>query len=150
MTRRRVVLGVIAAACLVAVGRWETHHFEHSETRRIEALWQAQEGRRPTSYRLAAPIDCLGYPHGRDPFAVELCFDAMGRLVEAVDRSGQSSKLWSVTFVPSAAPVTVPPSRLLQLFHRMGALRKYDSASYLPTPQYDLGPVVAPYWKLSR
>jgi hypothetical protein len=150
MMRRWVVLGLIAAACMVAVGRWETRHFEHSETRRMDALYQAQEGRRPTSYRLAAPIDCLGYAHRRDPFAVELCFDAMGRLVEAVDRRGQSSKLWSVTFVPSAAPVTVPPSRLLQLFHQMGALRRYDSASYLPAPQYDTGPVVAPYWKLSQ
>jgi len=137
-----LALGVMIAAVLAAVGRWETRRFERTEGQHILAVWRASAGLVPHSYRLAAPVDCLGFQSGTDPYALEACFDARGRLVEAIDRRGHGdSKLWSLQFDPSAAPLMIPPAQLIKRFQRLGVLRKYGDASYLPMPQMDEGPV---------
>jgi hypothetical protein len=135
---------LIVCGAVVVVGRWEMHRFERSEGARMRAVWQEVSGSRPAAYRIAAPVDCLDYARGKDPYALEVCFDSAGRLVDAIDRrDAANSKRWSLRFDVGAAPVTVAPSRLIKIFESLGALRGYAGASYLPTPYADLGPTLA-------
>jgi hypothetical protein len=137
------VVAVIACACLVGIGRWETHRFETSEGARMAAVWREVSQRQPVAFRLAAPVDCLDYAVGKNPFGLEVCFDSAGRLVDVIDRRDASnSKRWSLRFDAGAAPVTVPPARLLALFHGLGALKGYSGPGFLPTPAADLGPTL--------
>jgi hypothetical protein len=136
---------LIVCAAIVVVGRWETHHFERSEGARMRAVWQEVSRSQPAAYRIAAPVDCLDYARGTDPYALEVCFDSAGRLVDVIDRrDAANSKRWSLRFDAGAAPVTVAPSRLIKIFESLGALRGYAGAGYLPMPHADLGPRVAP------
>jgi hypothetical protein len=145
---RRVVVvaagALIVCAAAVVGGRWETHRFERSEGARMRAVWQLVSHSQPAAYRLAAPVDCLLYARGKDPFALEVCFDSAGRLVDVIDRRDPAnSKRWSLRFDTGAAPLTVAPARLLKIFQRIGGLRGYRGATYLPMPQEDLGPTLA-------
>jgi hypothetical protein len=139
-----VACGLVLCVAFVVVGRWEKHRFERSEGAHMRVLWNLVSHERPAAYRLAAPLDCLDYSRHKDPFAVEVCFDSGGRLVDVIDRRGEGdSKRWSLRFDAGAAPVTVPPSRLIKTFHEVGALRGYRARTYLPTPQLDAGPKLA-------
>jgi hypothetical protein len=148
---RWIAAVVVAAACVVAVGFWETRHFERSEGGHMRDLWTQVAGLQPSGYRIAAPFDCLDYRMAKNPFAIEVCFDARGRLIEAVDRRDLSdTRLWSLRFDAGAAPLTIPPPQLIKRFQRMGVLREYGDASYLPSPHADLGPLLAPERKSRR
>jgi hypothetical protein len=142
--RRILIVAVVLIACaaaVVAAGRWEMHRFEASEGARMQAVWQEVARSRPAAYRIAAPVDCLDYARGKDLFALEVCFDSAGRLVDVIDRRDlANSKRWSLRFDAGASPLTVAPSRLIKIFESLGALRGYAGASYLPTPHADLGP----------
>lgn len=54
----------------------------------------------PTSFRAEPNLDCLLYGMDADPFAIQLCFDARGNLVEAVDRRAAPARYWSVVTPP--------------------------------------------------
>ncbi|HEY8723846.1 MAG TPA: hypothetical protein VIL92_08330 [Gaiellaceae bacterium] len=146
MTKTLVAVAALigCVAAVVAVGRWEMHRFESSEGARMRVVWREVSGSRPAAYRFAAPVDCLDYARGKDPFALEVCFDSVGRLVDVIDRrDATNSKRWSLRFDVGAAPLTVAPSRLIKIFESLGALRGYAGAGYLPMPQPDLGPTLA-------
>jgi len=146
---RRPVLVIITAALLVGAaivvgGRWEIHRFERSEGGHMRAVWQEVARTRPAAYRIASPVDCLDYARGEDPFALEVCFDSAGRIVDAIDRRDAAhSKRWSLRFDVRAAPLTVAPSQLIKIFESLGALRGSVATGYLPTPHADLGPTLA-------
>lgn len=135
-----VVLGVC-----VPVGRWQDRRAlaaERAKIEHIEALVAPIGSRTATAYRLAA-YDCLLYPIGPDPYAIELCFDRSGRLVEAIDRRhvGFPPKVGTLRYDPAGSPILVPPARLLDLLHRAGALHGIAlSDGRLPGPFADLGP----------
>jgi hypothetical protein len=143
--RAAAVLGVLLVACM-PLGRWQAQRATAAERQRIERI-AAEVGplaaRMPTAYRLAT-YDCLLYPVARDAYALELCFDLRGRIVEAIDRRDirGMAKIGTLRYAPADAPIVVAPARLLALFHRAGALRGLglvDGA--LPGPFVDTGPV---------
>lgn len=149
-SRRAVVLGsalVTAALLLIPVGRWQAQRGRAADQHRIEAIATLAGplgGRRLTAYRLAT-FNCLLYRVQKNPFALELCFDPHGRLVEAIDRRhyGYDPVIGSVRYDPGAAPITVPPARLLKLLHKSGGLRGVElQHGLLPGPFIDAAPIL--------
>jgi hypothetical protein len=149
--RHAVLLGIVilvVMVMLVPLGRWQAHRALAADQRQIEriaGLAGPLGGSRLAAYRLAT-YDCLLYQVGKNPFAIELCFDSYGHLVEAIDRRhyGFDPKIGSVRYTPSAAPITVPPARLLKLIQRAGGLRGVHlNGGLLPGPFPDVPPVLA-------
>lgn len=146
--RVALVLGVLAIAC-IPLGRWQAQRAVVADRHRIEHIADMVgplSSRTPTAYRLAM-YDCLLYPIGHDVYALELCFDLHGRLVEAIDRArvGHLPKVGTMRYDPAQAPIVVAPARLLTLFHRGGALRGRGLVGgALPGPFVDAGPVPTP------
>ena len=66
-------------------------------------------------------FDCLVYRRGPNPYALELCVDHTGRVVEAIDRRTVDRKIWSLTFEPASSPVRVDRAEVDRLLARMGA-----------------------------
>jgi hypothetical protein len=109
MNRRRLALigagVVVSAIVIVVVGRFE----RRSEQRRnlngialVRSLVGAQIGK-PDNYRVSPGLYCLLYGEGGRSFALELCDDQYGRLVEAVDRRGTLPVFYSLTSEPGIA-----------------------------------------------
>lgn len=108
MSRKQtlVVLGVVVAAVvIVVVGRRE-HAAEQRYDLEGIAFVRSLVGARvakPVNYRVESGLYCLLYAVRGRVFALELCSDAQGRLVEAVDRRGTLPIFYSVTSEPSVA-----------------------------------------------
>lgn len=64
-----------------------------------------------------AELDCLFYESGRHPFALQLCFDEEGRLVETVDRRGGAVQY--VSLAPADAETRVDPADLDRLLRSL-------------------------------
>ena len=128
--RRRTALvaaavTVVALVVAIPVGRWQAHRANAAEAHKVAVLIAAV-GDPLTSplfdaYRLAWSEDCLLYRHGADPYGIELCFDAQGRLVDAVDRRDGTSRLASFRPQPSASPLRIEPERLYLTLRAAGA-----------------------------
>src|SRR5207302_5844593 len=116
--RRRAVQGVTAIlilAVLVGVGRWERSRNAHDQIRgmeRVRALVGQLDARSLSGYRIQPAFDCLTYRRGANPFALELCFDRTGRLVEAIDRRTETRRISSLRSDPSASTVHVPRAEI--------------------------------------
>jgi hypothetical protein len=140
------VAAVVVAVGLVVVGRWEGARSVRAEAARIDEVRAAAgplDGSRLVGYRLAE-LDCLLYRDGKNPYALELCFDPHGRLVEALDRRrGGDPRIGTLRYDPRAAPLVVPPPRLLTLFRSVGALRARSLVDGLmPSGFADVGPTI--------
>lgn len=141
------IVVLVVTLLLIPVGRWQAQRAltaDRQRITRIAALAGPLDGPRLTAYRLAF-YNCLLYRVGKDPFAIELCFDARGHLVEAIDRRhyGFDPKIGSVRYDPSGAPVTVAPARVLKLIQRSGGLRGVGlSNGLLPGPFIDSAPIL--------
>jgi hypothetical protein len=90
LRRRAAAAAVVAFAAVVVIlaGRWEQHRFVAEENRGMRAVLTAVgrlDGPRISGYRLGPP-DCIAYSTSTSPYGLQLCFDRVGRLVEAVDR----------------------------------------------------------------
>jgi hypothetical protein len=146
--RAALVFSIVAVAC-IPLGRWQAKRASAAERHRIEhiaAIVGPLGSSVPTAYRLAI-YDCLLYPVGHNAYALELCFDLHGRLVEAINRAhlGYPPEVGTLRYDPAQAPIVVAPARLLTLFQRGGALQGkglVDGA--LPGPFVDTGPLPTP------
>jgi hypothetical protein len=118
-----VLCGVVAAVLALAVlGRHERASASSHEENGIRTTAALTRGRAPTAYRLTVFADCLLYPVSADPWALELCFDPHGRVVEAIDRQTRShTRIWSVRYDPALSPVRESPRRLFDTFQAIGA-----------------------------
>ena len=74
----------------------------------------------PTSFRPEPNLDCLLYRVGANPFAIQLCFDARGYLVEAVDRRSAPARYWSVVTPPGEARTRVDRKAIDRLIRLLG------------------------------
>jgi hypothetical protein len=131
MTGRRaaLVLAVVAVAvlALAVLGRHERAAANSQEERGIRATAALAAGLKPSAYRLTTFADCLLYPQQRDPYALELCFDRHGRLIETIDRrTRRRTRIASVRYHPSLSPVRRDP---LGLFRELKALRALPPAA---------------------
>lgn len=140
---RPYLLAAVALVAVIVVGRVESAWATRGQNRgfaRLLAVAGAHWSTTASAYRLTPAFDCLLYRAGLDPYAVELCFDASGHIVEAIDRRGSSPKFWTLRFEPGASTVAVDPATLLKAFVAAGAAPKRARAIPLGKPDY--GPVL--------
>ena len=124
-----VAVAVLAAALLgllVVVGRWEGRRHERSELagmRRVFDRVGRLDNHTLDAYRIDIDFkfDCLLYRRGSNRFALELCFDRSGRLVEAIDRRSGQPKIASLREHPQASTIRVARSEVVRLLKRLGA-----------------------------
>lgn len=74
------------------------------------------------SYRYLSPgLQCLLYGRGRNPFALELCVDAHGRVVETIDRrTAPKPQIHSLRDDPARSTVYVDRALATRLLHSFG------------------------------
>lgn len=148
------LLGALALlAAFVAVGRWERGRNAAIQNDHMLAVYRSATAQGLDSplldrYRLDLRFDCLLYhPRSRpaDVSAYELCFDAQGRLVQAIDRSSGSPHFWSLLEQPSLATFRVPVRLLVDTLVVRGAsktdprLRAWKASMGLPLGIDDVG-----------
>jgi hypothetical protein len=132
---------VLLAVVLVAVGRFEGRHAKDNALGGIDRVRAAVGASRPDAYRLTPSLACLLYGRDGHLFALELCHDLQGGLVEAIDRRGRSSRFWDVTYDPGVARDRVAPDRLAATLRGMKAFQKLDvPRGVLPSGLTDQGP----------
>ena len=121
MIRRRprlaIVVAVVALAACVPIGRYERSRAIKAQQKKIEHIAALTRGR-PTAYRFADQYDCLLYRVGPNPYALELCYDGQGRLVEALDRR-RGLHVGSLRYDPAAAPIRLAPSTIAGMLPRV-------------------------------
>ena len=76
-------------------------------------------------FRIFARFDCLVYERGRNDFALELCIDDRGRVVEAIDRRDGTAEVWSLRDDPSRSNVVVDRGEVNRLLRRMNVPDEY-------------------------
>ena len=125
---RRTVLvsaaAVVAIAALVAVGRWEGRREATREMngfRIVQRLIGPLDSRTLSGFRLMPGFECLTYRQAENPFALELCVDRSGRVVESIDRRHETRRIWSLRYHPSASTVRVDRAEVDRLLRKMGA-----------------------------
>jgi hypothetical protein len=74
-----------------------------------------------SGFRVFPSFDCLTYRRGTNVFALELCVDRTGRVVEAIDRRTFDRRIWSLRFAPSTSSDRVDRAEVDRLLRRMGA-----------------------------
>jgi hypothetical protein len=118
-------VGIVAIATLfVGIGRWEGRREADREMRGfriVERLVGPLGSPTLSGFRVFPEFDCLTYRRGRNVFALELCVDPTGRVVEAIDRRSYNRRIWSLRFDPSASTVRVDRGEVDRLLRRMGA-----------------------------
>jgi hypothetical protein len=113
-----------ALAALVAVGRFERSSEAKREVRGfdiVQRLIGPLDSPTLSGYRVLPGFDCLTYRRGSNVFALELCVDRAGRVVEAIDRRSYERRIWSLTFDPSASSKRVDRAEVERLLRKMGA-----------------------------
>jgi hypothetical protein len=131
---RRLVVVAVCCALLVAavlVGGWEGDRFRdemRAGIASVRAVVGPLDNPALTHYRLQDGLTCLVYGRDGNELALELCFDAAGRAVEAVDRRGADVERWSLRPEPDAASIRVDPAQVDRLRTRLydGALEEAE------------------------
>jgi len=154
---RRAAL-VLTATAVVSLALSPLGRHERADASRSQGAGIADVDRLARAHPLGAWrsthwADCLLHRVGDDPYALEVCYDADGRAIEAIDRRVRSrTRIWTIRSYPQAATTRVPPVRLYALFRRIGAfppslrfagtLPLADSLSLPADSQGDSGPVL--------
>lgn len=91
--------------------------------RRVVALVGPLDNPSLDAYRVDIDFafDCLVYRRGTNRFALELCFDSDGRVVEAIDRRNGDPQIASLREDPEASTIRVERSEVDRLLERLGA-----------------------------
>lgn len=131
-------LAVAAVPLLVALGRWERSSNVDEQVRGLREVRSAigpLDSPSLSAYRVScvtrpsaeacptANMDCLAYRRGIDPLALELCVDPAGRVVEAFDRRGGRTRIYSLRYEPAASPLRVDVRELRRILERIDAFR---------------------------
>jgi hypothetical protein len=120
-----VVGGVLVGlAVLVLVARWEGRRHDRAEVRGMavtRALIGPLDSPQLSGYRILPGLDCLVYRRGANPYALELCVDGDGRVVETIDRRRFDRRIHSLREDPGASSLHVDPALVARLLRRMHA-----------------------------
>ena len=122
-----VGVAVLVLVVLVLIGRWERDHHADEENRgirEIQGLIGPLDQPSLSAYRVSVGFgfDCLLYRRDGKRFALELCFDRQGRVIEAIDRRGAGDpRIFSVREEPELASLRVDRRLVDRLLHRLGA-----------------------------
>ena len=111
---RRLAIGaaavLVVVLVLVAVARWERGEHadrENDGIARVRAAVGDLDGPTLEGFRFLGEFQCLIYGRGGRTFALELCVDWDGRVVEAIDRRGEEVRIWSLREDPERASTRV-------------------------------------------
>ena len=130
MTRRiavLLVLALVAAGGLVAVGRWEKGRHADDELRGMRKVIAAigpldQPSLSMYRVNVGFGFDCLLYRRGASRFALELCFDKGGHVIETIDRRGSGDPtISSLREDPGSSTIRIDRSLADRLLKRLGA-----------------------------
>jgi hypothetical protein len=136
-----LVVLLLIAAVLVAIGRFERRHSTDAALDGIDRVRALVGASRPDAYRLTPTLACLLYGRNGHLFALELCYDLNGGLVEAIDRRGRESKFWDVTYEPGVARNRIAPEKIAATLRGMKAFDKLNvPPGVLPSGLTDTGP----------
>lgn len=120
LTGAAIAVGVVA---LIPVGRWEAARHAEEENRAIArvlaAIGALDNG--PSGYRRLSIFDCLTYRRGANDYALEVCVDADGRVVEAFDRRRGEPRISSLREDPGRATNRVQRALVDRLLRQMHA-----------------------------
>lgn len=125
--RRRAAWAAAAAALLtvlVVTGRWEGRRHADVEARGMAAtvaLIGPLDSPTLSGYRVLPSFDCLVYRRGDNPYALELCVDVWGRVVETIDRRRFERRVDTLREEPGASTLRVDRALVDGLLRRMGA-----------------------------
>ena len=113
---------VAAALALVVVGRWERGGHADRQNDGIERVRDAVgplDSATLSGFRFLARFQCLVYARAANRFALELCVDGSGRVVEAIDRRTGETEYWSLREDPELADVVVDRAEVERLIVKM-------------------------------
>jgi hypothetical protein len=137
MSRRvaaAVLAALVVAAALVAIGRWERAHRADEQVagmRRVLERVGPLASPRLSAFRYLKTFQCLLYERSGNPVALELCFAADGRLIEAIDRTGDDRpRIWSLRDDPSRSTIRVDRAEVDRLLVRMGVPARLIEAAH--------------------
>jgi hypothetical protein len=122
--RLRSVVAVAMLAALVGIGRLERSSEVQREVRGfrvVQRLIGPLDSQSLSGFRARPGFDCLTYRRGTNVFALELCVDGAGRVVEAIDRRSYDRRIWSLAFEPSRSTDRVDRREVDRLLRKMGA-----------------------------
>lgn len=132
MRNRQVAVSALAVAllmlALIPVGRWERSERAEEQVRgmaQVRAAVGPLGSDTLKGYRYLANFQCLVYERGENPFALELCVDSSGRLVEAIDRRSGDPEIWSLRDDPTRSTIRLDRQEVDRLMHRMGVPHGY-------------------------
>ncbi len=139
-----VVLAV--AIALVTIGRLETSSASRAQVngmREVAALVGPHWETTAAAYRLTPAFDCLLYRVGSDLYALELCFDSKGRVVEAIDRRKRTSpRFWTLRYDPGESTLRFDPLEVAAALASVGGAAKGSTS--IPLGTSDTGPQTRP------
>jgi hypothetical protein len=125
LTRRQTAIVAASLAglalLLVGIGRLERSHHADEQNAGIARV-RAAVGPLDSSlsgFRFLVRFQCLVYSRGRNKFALELCVDRSGRVVEAIDRRSGETKYWSLREDPELADVHLDRAEVERQIVRM-------------------------------
>lgn len=134
------------AVALALLGRWEGDRAVRRELREMQAVLDlvgpTLTARPPSAYRSTETFACLHYRTSKqEPFGLELCFDAEGRLVETIDRRGSGIRVGSLREQPEASTIQVGIDSVLGALRAAAPRRFPTTVDELPIGGPDLGPI---------
>ena len=125
MSRRWTIglaAGLVVALALVGVGRLERSRHADKQNdgiARVRAAVGPLDSPSLSGFRFLARFQCLVYSRGKNQFALELCVDRQGRVIEAIDRRTGKTTWWSLREDPELASVRVDRAEVERLIVRM-------------------------------
>lgn len=125
--RRALAVAVVVLAAvsgLVVVGRWEGRRDAREQVEGMShtlALIGPLDAPSLAGFRILPEFDCLVYRRGANPFALEMCVDAEGRVVETIDRRTETRHISSLRYDPASSTLRVDRREVDRLLRRMTA-----------------------------
>jgi hypothetical protein len=121
---RRPLAAAAVAIALLAVLRHEGSSHARDENRKLEDIRRLVgplDSPSLDAFRLLPQFSCLLYKRDGNRFALELCVDAQGRVVEAIDRRERTPRIASLREAPQDATVRVDRAEVDRLLRKLGA-----------------------------
>jgi hypothetical protein len=115
---------IVVALLLIPLGRWEARRHADDENEgmaRVVAEIGPLDQPQLSGYRRHVIFDCLTYRRGANPFALELCVNRDGRVIEAMDRTRGEPDIWSLREDPGRATNRIDRELVDRLLERMDA-----------------------------
>ena len=131
---RFAVAGCAALVAVALLGVLERSHRGRTESAVMSGVVREVgplDSPRLDSYRyLSVGMQCLLYRRGRDPFALELCVDPAGRVIETIDRrTAPKPRIHSLRDDPARSTVRVDREEVTRLLHEFGIPFRYLPAT---------------------